>query len=193
MSCVCLQEEARRVALKQRAERTAHSESLGWEEEDEEGLILKCNIKTFFQTSHLSYFCSLSRWVSWGSVYVSIRFHPSCWGGTRPFCDDRHSRKLLTPSSGGFPRQRHVWHHTVCEQRQCQFPHPDREPDGPRLRDPDATCWGTALAQTLRGQREGRGPRGETITTRRDRQRGRTSRPPSVWAQLGQRQIHTLQ
>ncbi|XP_026114533.1 BSD domain-containing protein 1-like [Carassius auratus] len=32
------QEEARRVALKQRAEQTDHSESLGWEEEDEEGL-----------------------------------------------------------------------------------------------------------------------------------------------------------
>lgn len=38
--CVCLQEEARRVALKQRAEQTDHSESLGWEEEDEEGLEL---------------------------------------------------------------------------------------------------------------------------------------------------------
>ncbi len=35
--CVCVQEEARRVALKQRAEKTDHSESLGWEEEDEEG------------------------------------------------------------------------------------------------------------------------------------------------------------
>ncbi|XP_065152222.1 BSD domain-containing protein 1 [Paramisgurnus dabryanus] len=34
------QEEARRVALKQRAEQTAHSESLGWEEEDEEGEFL---------------------------------------------------------------------------------------------------------------------------------------------------------
>uniref|UniRef100_A0A8C9V900 BSD domain containing 1 n=1 Tax=Scleropages formosus TaxID=113540 RepID=A0A8C9V900_SCLFO len=30
------QEEARRVALKQRAERTAHSEALGWEEEEED-------------------------------------------------------------------------------------------------------------------------------------------------------------
>nr|AAH80207.1 BSD domain containing 1 [Danio rerio] len=34
------QEEARRVALKQRAEQTDHSESLGWEEEDEEGEFL---------------------------------------------------------------------------------------------------------------------------------------------------------
>lgn len=34
------QEEVRRVALKQRAEQTAHSESLGWEEEDEEGEFL---------------------------------------------------------------------------------------------------------------------------------------------------------
>ncbi|XP_067277354.1 BSD domain-containing protein 1 [Pseudorasbora parva] len=34
------QDEARRVALKQRAERTSHSESLGWEEEDEEGEFL---------------------------------------------------------------------------------------------------------------------------------------------------------
>ncbi|KAI2658097.1 BSD domain-containing protein 1 [Labeo rohita] len=34
------QEEARRVALIQRAEQTDHSESLGWEEEDEEGEFL---------------------------------------------------------------------------------------------------------------------------------------------------------
>ncbi|XP_056327332.1 BSD domain-containing protein 1 [Danio aesculapii] len=34
------QEEARRVALKQRAEQTDHSESLGWEEEEEEGEFL---------------------------------------------------------------------------------------------------------------------------------------------------------
>ncbi|KAM9777995.1 BSD domain-containing protein 1 [Neosynchiropus ocellatus] len=31
------QDEARRVALKQRAEQTSHSETLGWEEEEEEG------------------------------------------------------------------------------------------------------------------------------------------------------------
>ncbi|XP_051946421.1 BSD domain-containing protein 1 [Xyrauchen texanus] len=42
------QEEARRVALKQRAEQTAHSESLGWEEEDEEGEFLGVR-----STSHL--------------------------------------------------------------------------------------------------------------------------------------------
>ena len=29
------QEEARRLALKQRAEQTTHSETLGWEEEEE--------------------------------------------------------------------------------------------------------------------------------------------------------------
>ncbi|KAM6973618.1 BSD domain-containing protein 1 [Aplochiton taeniatus] len=33
------QEEARRVALKQRAEQTAHTEPLGWEEEDEEDFL----------------------------------------------------------------------------------------------------------------------------------------------------------
>lgn len=34
--CDCfLQEEARRVALKQRAEQSTHTETLGWEEEEE--------------------------------------------------------------------------------------------------------------------------------------------------------------
>ena len=32
---VYLKEEARRVALKQRAEQSTHTESLGWEEEEE--------------------------------------------------------------------------------------------------------------------------------------------------------------
>ncbi|TRY60587.1 hypothetical protein DNTS_026993 [Danionella cerebrum] len=41
------QEEARRVALKQRAEQSAHSESLGWEEEDEEGDFLGATSSSF--------------------------------------------------------------------------------------------------------------------------------------------------
>lgn len=50
------------MALKQRAEQTVHSESLGWEEEDEEGLIQRFDIKMKYLTSvsHLSFSLQVS-------------------------------------------------------------------------------------------------------------------------------------
>ncbi len=84
---------------------------------------------------------------------------------------------------------------TPSVQRQRQLPHPDRESSGLRHHQSHAAIarCRRGLSETLRGQSTGDIPRGATLTAWRDRQRGCSSRPPSVWAQLRQRQIHTLQ
>ncbi len=135
---------------------------------------------------------SLSRWVSRGHVFISTRFHATCQRGTCPF---GNPWKLLTLSSGGFHQQRSIWRHSLRKQRQRQLPHPDRESSGLRHHQSHAAIarCRRGLSETLRGQSTGDIPRGATLTAWRDRQRGCSSRPPSVWAQLRQRQIHTLQ